>query len=60
MSEPTPHNWHQQTWVRVLVLLLLPIIIASLYLLTNLLALRRPPSRPSPTPASPALPLSDQ
>jgi len=50
MEEQNPHRWHQKTWVRVLVLLLLPVIIGSLYLLTHLFALQRPPSRPPANP----------
>lgn len=56
MNEQNPHSWHQKTWVRVLVLLLLPVIIGSLYLLTNLFAfqrLQRIPSSPSPELANP-------
>jgi len=53
MQEPNPHRWHQKTWVRVLVLLLVPVIVGSLYLLTHLFALQRLPSSPSRQPVNP-------
>jgi hypothetical protein len=41
-------NWHQKTWVRVVVLLLLPLIVGGLYLVTTHISLNKPASEPAP------------
>jgi len=47
-------NWHQRTWVRITILLLLPLISVGLYVISVRIALRRPPYLPSEAPEAPA------
>jgi hypothetical protein len=41
-------NWHQKIWVRVVVLLLLPLVAGGLYLVTTRISLNKPASEPDP------------
>ncbi|MEW6495786.1 MAG: hypothetical protein AB1589_25195 [Cyanobacteriota bacterium] len=46
MSELEQKNWHQKTWVRVLVLLLIPLIIGGLYWISTWLTVAKPRAVP--------------
>jgi hypothetical protein len=44
MNEPERKKWHQKIFVRVLALLLLPLIVAGLYIISTQIILTRPTS----------------
>jgi len=46
MHEPEPKNWHQKTWVRVLLLIFAVLIAGGLYLLSIRIATQRPRTVP--------------
>lgn len=56
MNEPDRKNWYQKTWVRVLLLLLLPLVAGGLYLISTRLTV----SKPKAVPVAPETPVPDR
>lgn len=53
MHEPEPGKWHQEPFMRIFLLFLLPLIIGGLYLISTRIALKRPAIDPV-VPETPA------
>ncbi|MFP4103279.1 hypothetical protein [Coleofasciculus sp.] len=47
MHEPEPKNWHQKTWVRILLLIFAVLIAGGLYLISIRIATQRPRTVPA-------------
>ncbi len=53
MPEPNRQSWHQRTWVRILILILIPLIAGSLYLIAARITLQRTVPVETESPAEP-------